>query len=115
MHVPPTFSIVIICIEEVSDIFVNTIIVYLFAIIVTLQTIFQHNPDAILPIMDRIIGMMDDMDESSKTYLYMMLGDVAKKNPEVGRMQWHKGHHDIMAPCLVVCLYSCSIRNARTP
>ncbi|XP_072166721.1 uncharacterized protein [Diadema setosum] len=47
-----------------------------------LKGIFQYNPDVILSHIDGLVQLLEDMPTSDKTYLYMLFGDVAKKNPE---------------------------------
>ncbi|XP_054770128.2 uncharacterized protein LOC129277962 [Lytechinus pictus] len=49
----------------------------------SLKSIFQYKPEVVLTRIDRIFEKMEDMGSNDKTYLYMLLDDVAKKNSEV--------------------------------
>ena len=48
-----------------------------------MKAVYKCNPEVIVSRMDRFAELIEDMASSEKSYLYMMLDDVSKKNPEV--------------------------------
>nr|XP_054769399.1 LOW QUALITY PROTEIN: uncharacterized protein LOC129277217 [Lytechinus pictus] len=53
------------------------------AVGMSLKSIFQYKPEVILTRIDRIFAKMESMGSRDKTFLYMILGDVAKNNSEL--------------------------------
>ena len=60
---------------------------------VVLKPLYAASPEPILSRFDKLAEYMEDMNQSNKTYMYMLWDDVAKDNAKVYMISLSKSHY----------------------